>query len=78
MQALAAEGGGGRTDTAANGHAAVPADSQQSLANGLEDPWAVPATSNGSEQHTAMDGRRSDGPVAALQVADAGRRAGRI
>ena len=66
-----AEGGAGRTGSAANGHAAVPAHSQQSLANGLEDPWAVPATSNGSQQHAAMGGRQSDGGAAVSWGPDA-------
>ena len=64
MQAPVAEGWGSRTDAATNGQAGVPAHSQQSLANGLEDPWAVPATSNGSQQHSTVGGRRSDGGAA--------------
>lgn len=71
MQAPVAEGWGGRTETAANGQAGVPAHSQHSLANGLEDPWAAPATSNGSQQHTAMGGRRSDGGAAVSWGPDA-------
>ena len=72
-----AEGVAGRTQIATNGNADSHASNQQLLANGLEHPWAVPASGGSQQRQQAAGGRRSDGGAAddwALDPHDLGRR----